>query len=170
MKPLKFSHGPFEVCEPNPSDLNHIIVHMRAADKQEVFDSHGWTPRQAVLGAQVASECKMVLRKNGSAMAFFGISRSAEFDLDTACVWLLGTGAIDANWLPFCRIMKKVLRAIHAHYPTLFNFVGAENIKYIRWLSWIGAHICTPTRHGHIKKPFCYFTLTRRTPCVLRSL
>lgn len=58
--------------------------------------------------------------------------------------WLLGTNAVDTHFVAFLRRSVDWRDQLFKSYPTMRNFVDANNATAIRWLHWLGATLSDP--------------------------
>ena len=148
------------------SDIDTIACAMREADKQEIWDSHHVTPKEALVQSYRESVICLTITLEGRPIGMFGVSPHTLVGY-SGTVWLLGTEAI-------CHINKKLLRRSRefvkimlSYYPHLENFVSIKNESSVRWLKFCGAVFAEPVPYGVEGKLFMRFTFEReKTPCV----
>lgn len=71
--------------------------------------------------------------------------------------WLLGTDAVERNYVAFLRQSVEFRDQLLRRYPVMRNFVSDDNRASKRWLKWLGFTLSDPVdMRGH---PFRLFEL-----------
>ena len=132
----------------------HIALHMRVEDQEEIMLSHGATPKEAIDYSYAHSEiCDGIEGDDGMPIGLCGVSGDR--------IWMLGTEELTATkshrlqlcllgrkWVPYC--LEKVGKPIGNH-------VFSENKMSIKWLKFLGFTIEEPEAIGPFNALFCEF-------------
>jgi len=133
---------------------NHIALHMRLEDQEEVMLSHGITPEEAINYSYDNSQiCHGIEGDDGMPIGLAGICEDR--------VWMLGTKELVATkyhrvqlglhgrkWVDSC--LRKVGKPIGNH-------VFSKNKMSIRWLKHLGFTVEEPKPFGPFDALFCQF-------------
>jgi len=129
--------------------VREIAGRMRQADRDEVFAASGKCPASALSISYRRSSMRMTGLVDGRPEVMFGVA-----DLNVlagvGAPWLLGTSAVDENYVAFLRRSVSWRNQLSARYPVLRNFVDMRNRASVRWLRWLGFSILDPIDiNGH---------------------
>lgn len=111
------------------------------ADSLRMFDArecyiHGSTPLEALTEPfTIPNSTTYSIRHDDTVIAMCG---TVPVEIDTARVWMLGTGGINQNAKSFLRGCKKVINILQSNYLNIENFVPIDHHDTIMWLSWCG--------------------------------
>lgn len=156
--PKTTSHKDVFIVDAQWSDVIMVADKMRVSDREEILASNGYAPEEALeKGFDQSSVCKTVVYK-GSPIAMFGV---VPYEGDKACLWLLGTDALDQVHVCFGRMSKKIIEQFLQVYPYLYNYVDARNEKTIAWLEWCGAKFSEAEPYGVAQIMFKHFVFQR---------
>ena len=128
---------------------------MRQADSDEVLASSGKTPFEALVFSLRKSSFAYTALVDGRPEVMFGCG-DINVLAEMGAPWLLGTDAVDANYVAFLRMSKKWKRELLGRYQVLRNVVDDRNVVSKRWLSWLGFRLGDPfaLKNGHIFRLF----------------
>jgi len=141
-------------------DIEKLKDHLRESDVIEIWNSHHLIPEDALEISFEDSELCLTIEKNGIPIGMFGITPPTLL-ADTASVWLLATQELETLNKSFVKESKGFIEMFLARYPTLENYIDANNIKSFIWLKRCGAKIDPPALYGVEKKLFRHFTFRR---------
>ena len=122
-----------------PAKLTHvgpIATRMRAIDALECAVS-GITPKQALRHGLEYSLQAWTVMVDGRPEAMLGIVSTSFLD-GAGQIWLLLTDDGAKQHKALVRLGKRYVAAAARHFPILHNRVHADNIRAIRWLSYLG--------------------------------
>lgn len=125
-----------EVVPAKPHHIATIARRMRAIDKLEC-KVMGHTPKGALRGGLMGSTIAWTVLIDGRPEAMMG---AAPISLIAGLgrPWLLMTDRAGAHAVTLVRLGRIYTEAMHRHYSLLENWVHADNVKTIRWLSRLG--------------------------------
>lgn len=127
--------GRLSLIKSRHQDPEQIAPYLRFDDKRECF-IFGLDPLTALREPLSISGAKTyTLRCDDTPIAMCG---TVPLDEETARVWLLGTGGINANFRTFLRECKWVADLLQDNYRVMENFVPIDHEETISWLSWCG--------------------------------
>lgn len=131
------------------SHVREIASRMRQADRDEVFAASGRSPASALSISYRLSRFRMTGMVNGRPEVMFGVT-----DLNIlggmGAPWLLGTDAVEDNYVAFLRRSVGWKRQLSDRYSILRNFVDMRNTASVRWLQWLGFELGGPiVLRGH---------------------
>lgn len=143
-------------------DIPYLAENLRNEDIREVFAASGNTVevslneafKQPNIGIWVG-----VYQDNPEII--FGVTHSA--CPDTGFPWMLCTDKLKESPREFITKCKKWVQGFSLQFPTLVNFVYAENDLHIKWLKWCGFEfIELHQEFGYSKEPFWEFRMERK--------
>ena len=129
--PARFSH------------IRPIAERMRQADRDEVFAASGRSPVGALLFSLKRSSMVWTAIVDGRPEVMFGVG-DLNILAGVGAPWLLGTDAVERNYVAFLRGSVEWRDQLLRDYSTLRNFVDERNRVSIRWLRWLGFTISDP--------------------------
>jgi hypothetical protein len=116
--------------------LEYIARNMREIDRTEVIEMSGSTDVHGrLMEAWKLPGDMFAAYVNGNPACVFG---AHSVSVDRACVWLLATDEFVQHPMSIFRLGKKWLALLQTKYPSLENFVRADNTHAIQWLRWLG--------------------------------
>ena len=124
---------PFEA-----SDVEYIIEHMRADDRQEL-EANGFAPSDGLrVSVDGSTHLLTGLDKEGNPAFIMG-ARKEPYG-NTAMIWLLGTDAIEREPKTFLLNSRPTLEMLYelVGVTTFYNFVWKHNHLHVKWLKWLG--------------------------------
>lgn len=126
-----------------------IARRMRQADRDEVAAISKLSPAEALIYSLRKSAHAWTALMDGRPEVMFGVG-----DLNVlagvGAPWLLGTDAVEENYVAFLRLSPDFRDQLLRRYSTLRNFVDARNRVSIRWLRWLGFKLFDPVElRGH---------------------
>lgn len=127
--------GRLSIKKSHPDDPDEIAPYLRFNDKRECM----------IMGIEPLAALREPLAIDGAkTYTIFiddtpiGMCGTVPVTESTARVWLLGTGAINANFRPFLRACKPVIKVLQDSFEEIENFVPVDHHETIMWLSWCG--------------------------------
>jgi len=138
-----------EVVPATPDHIEPIAKRMRKADRDEVWAASNKTPSEALWFSYGRSELRMTALMDGKPELMFGVG-----DLNVltkaGAPWLLGTKALEKNYIGFLRHSVEWRDHCRERYSVLRNFVDVRNKASVRWLRWLGFELTGPfDMNGH---------------------
>ena len=133
----------------------HIALHMRVEDQEEIMLSHGATPKEAIDYSYAHSEiCDGIEGDDGMPIGLCGVCSDGT-------IWMVGTDELTSKRSYRIDLIKKGREWVDSllkTYNVLYNYVYAENTSAIKWLKALGfTFIKLHPEYGHLKKPFYEF-------------
>lgn len=135
-----------------------MAPHVRAAEAQEIMDSHGLTPVRLLLREVDGSVSAWSWMLDGEVACMFGVRAPTLLD-SVSYPWFISTALVDANAVSFARACKALLPELLATHPKLSGMVDARYELSVRWLQWLGAKVGSPEPWGVADAPFRHFEL-----------
>lgn len=130
------SRTDYIIRESTEEDIAPVAENMRIMDVQEIWASHGHTPKQALTqGLYAEGECWTVLLDE-EPIAMFGIQDTERPELGG--VWFLGTDKVYEIKKAFYTEALEFLDRWNEQYPALFNIVDLRNDVSIKWMIDVG--------------------------------
>lgn len=125
-----------EIVPARPSHIGPIATRLRDIDRLEcaVF---GHSPKVALRRGLQASALAWTAIIDGRPEAMFGAS-TISLIYSTGCPWMLMTDVAVKQHQALVRLGHIYTAAMHRHYDVLQNYIHADNVKSIRWLSRLG--------------------------------
>jgi hypothetical protein len=150
-----------EIVLAKAAHIRTIAKRMRKADRDEVLAASGKTPFEALAYSLRKSSIAYTGLINGQPEVMFGVGDINILNA-VGAPWLLGTDAVERNYLAFLRRSVVWKRFFLERYAVLRNLVDARNTVSIRWLRWLGFTFSEPVNlRGH---DFYLFEMTRAEP------
>ncbi len=155
------------VKKATPDDCYYIATNIRETDRQELEDSCGLSPLDALTKSLDKSKIAWTLMSEvGNPIAMFGV---ADMQIKGAgAAWLLATDelvdndAVQPYFLKRCgKYLKKMLKA--NNYAHLCNWVADYNKVSIKWLEWCGFVGVAKDFKGANNSPFTFMVYTEAT-------
>lgn len=143
------------------ADIGYLAMNLRQGDIDEIWASHHLRPMEAV---SLCYKCSMTCLTgciNEVPFTIFGCTPIDEKN-EEAMIWMLATEKIADTRMEFLRYSRYFVDILLKHYPLLFNYVDARNVRSIVWLKKIGAEVKEAKPYGVDQLPFHYFSFTRR--------
>ena len=125
-----------EVVPARPNHIGTIARRMREIDVLECYVG-GYAPKSALRVSLISSTIAWTVMIDGRPEAMMGASPLNLLD-GTGRPWLLMTGVAGKHAISLVRLGRIYTEAMHRHYNQLENWVHADNITTIRWLSRLG--------------------------------
>lgn len=135
-----------------------LAENMREADRQEVWATAHYTPKQAALFSLEASRDAKVGLADGRVVCMFGVGPAAIIST-TGIPWLLTTDLVEKHARAFLRRNKRVVKGMGGSYSLLRNYVDERNTMAVRWLRWLGFEILPAEPFGVEGLPFHPFEM-----------
>ncbi|OJF92062.1 hypothetical protein AX761_21725 [Rhizobium sp. 58] len=143
-----------EIIPAQASHIRSIAERMRQADRDEVFAASGRSPVGALLFSFKKSSIAWTAVVDGRPEVMFGVG-DLNILAGVGAPWLLGTDAVERNYVAFLRGSVEWRDQLLRRYSTLRNFVDERNRVSIRWLRWLGFVISDPiVLQGHAFRLF----------------
>ena len=120
-------------------DAAYIADNLRAADRAELRASGAGDARRAIERSIAVSVYAWTAEVGGQPAMVFGV-RAGGDDLfsPVGIPWALGTDAVAANQRALVALAPGYIREMLRAFPTLINYVHAENVRAVRWLKRAG--------------------------------
>lgn len=126
-----------------PADASHIPFlseHMRPADVREC-GAVGHSPHEALTNALRISLWALTAIVDDEPHAMMGVVSKNMME-GAGVPWMLGTERIYDHARDMIRHAPGILGEMHATFPTLENYVSADNERAVRFLRHVGFEIC----------------------------
>lgn len=150
-------------------DCLALAPNLRQEDKDEVWESHGHLPEEALIISFEASPNAQVGTINGEIVCMFGVTPVGE--PGQGCPWMLASDLIKDVAMEFLKRDKEILSGMSAGYNFLFNYVWSKNPMHMRWLKWLGFTISsTPIEMGSNNEIFYSFYMNNEEQLCLPSI
>jgi RimJ/RimL family protein N-acetyltransferase len=121
---------------PRPRDVRHIAARMAPMDALEC-EIFGRTPAEGLERSLGVSDMAVTCVIDGRTQAMLGVAGLSLID-DMGSPWLLGTSELRRHARLFATAAPALIKAMHERYSRLTNYVHADNLVSIRWLSRLG--------------------------------
>lgn len=157
---LYYQQNNITVSRSTREDAEYIAANMRKEDAQEIWDSHNFTPYEAMKYSIEKTIFCLAVRIEDRPVLMFGVNGETVLG-EKGIVWMLSTPEIEKIKFRFVRHSKMFIDMMLEYYPTLYNFVSAENKISIAWLRALGAKFDTAKPHGIEQKMFRYFQFSK---------
>ncbi len=119
------------------ADAALLAPRLREADVTELNITITDTIEETLLrGINDSAECFVAVSEGDIPEIVFGVVPSG--DPDVGFIWMVGTDAIEANWVQVIRETRAWLDKVFGRYKLLTNSVYSDNTVHIRWLRWAG--------------------------------
>lgn len=128
-------------------DVEFLIENIRPEDVEELDALDGSTVRKALDETENLLENSQVWEVEGEMVCMFGVTPLQDDD-EVGVIWMLATTEFEQYSMMFAARCKKVVEKMLSGYEYVFNYVHSKNVKSIRWLKWLGFHICDPEPLG----------------------
>ncbi|MGQ0585441.1 MAG: hypothetical protein ACT4O6_26165 [Reyranella sp.] len=139
------------------SDADSLGVRLRAADIEEIRTASGLAPVEALRRSYDFSTHVWAVRDlDGSPIALWGVGPLSLIQ-GRGCPWLLASDGFEQLGLDIARLSRPLVVSMRTLYPRLENHIDARQTKAVRWLSWLGFTIDSPTAWGVEGRPFHRF-------------
>lgn len=125
-----------EVVPAKPQHIATIARRIRAIDKLEC-ETFGHSPKSALRMGLMGSTIAWTVMIDGRPEAMMGAAPVSMVG-SMGRPWLLMTDVAGRQAVTLVRLGRIYTAAMHRHYATLENWVHADNVKTIRWLSRLG--------------------------------
>lgn len=144
--------------EVRPGDVEHVAAGMRQADRREIAAAHGIDDPVAILHAAVRASHLVWTCDVGAPIAILGVAPLNLLE-GKGIPWMLATDAADRHPRIMLEGGRSMIALWRRTYPTLANFVHAENAKSVRWLKWLGFTVDPAQPFGAAGESFHRFHL-----------
>ena len=144
---------------PTADDLDELAAGLRPADRLELERETGSTEYRKIVQACVdqSPDSYAVIDAFGRVVALFGCAPVGALVSSIGAPWCLGTDQLDRQSRALMRISRRYIQNWRRTYPSLINFVDAENDLSIKFLAALGFHFDDPAPHGVKGMPFRRF-------------
>ena len=160
MSELFYNKDGITVEKSTREDAEYIAKHMRQADVQEIFDSHHFSPEEAMDFTIKNTIFCLTVKVKGVPAIIFGINGDSVLS-ERGTIFMLGTDDIQKLRFRFVRHSRKFIDMMLEQYSYLYNFVSADNFLSVGWLKFLGAQIEDAKPYGMEQRPFHYFSFSR---------
>lgn len=138
-----------QIIPARAAHIRTIARRMRKADRDEVRAASDKSPAEALTYSLRKSSVAWTALVNGRPEVMFGVG-DLNILAGVGAPWLLGTDAVERNYVAFLRGSVEWRGQLLQRYSTLRNFVDVRNKASIRWLRWLGFKLSDPvTMRGH---------------------
>lgn len=138
-----------KVIPARAAHIRTIARRMRQADRDEVAAASGRSPAEALALSLRKSTAAWTVLFDGRPEAMFGVG-DLNILAGIGAPWMLGTDAVERNYVPFLRASVDWRDQLLRRYSTLRNFVDERNAVSVRWLGWLGFKFSDPVSfRGH---------------------
>lgn len=138
--------------------IAHLALHMREADRREVWAWSGSTPQEAFERSLAASPLAWTALLEGEPVAMFGAGGETLL-APVGVPWLLGTDVLDQYPASVGRASRWGVAQMRACYPVLANWSDARHERAHEWLRWLGFTLGEPQPMGRLGMPFRPFAM-----------
>lgn len=137
-----------EVVRTVPEHLEYIAVHMREADKKEIWLSDHAEPRDVLFAGFALSPWCVSILLEGIPVAVVGVSRAVENMPRLGIVWLLGTDDLPKARHLLVDEAQFYISDMFEEFDVLVNYVYSENKRSIEWLKRLGFTVDEAAPYG----------------------
>ena len=139
------------------SDVKHVAMNVRQADKDELWASSNSTPYDAIFNSFLVSrDTTFTGTADGVPVCIFGV-RPPSLINDVAVPWMIATSDLKFHSMAFLRKSRKMVDMLSDTFPVMENYVDERNVIAVKWLQWVGFDIYHPEPHGVENMPFHRF-------------
>jgi hypothetical protein len=131
---------------------------LREEDKVELTHALGLSPEQSLLYSYTASDNSYTAWLGDEIILMFGVGGIPG---QYGSPWMLASDLLMSVKMTFIKQCRPYVEALADSYGYLENYVWAGNTGHIRWLKWLGFHICEPEPYGINGEPFHRFFMKR---------
>ncbi len=146
--------------QPTDELIDAIAVDMRQADIDEIWASHHYEPREALIKGWESPGYSTVITVNDEPCVMLGLTIPSILT-DSGIPWLLGTENALKYKRHFLTVAPGVVKNMLDICPKLYNYVHVENKVSMNWLRRIGFKFDKPESYGVENELFCKFHLER---------
>ncbi len=148
------------LAPPTEQDVAELLANIRPIDLFEMRAVIGNAdPETTIWSALQGCDWPTTVRAPDGALMLLGGLRPISLLNGIGCPWLLGTPAVERHPGALMRLARRYLPVIRARYPTLVNYVSADNKTTIRWLTRLGFDIRPERPYGPTGAPFHPFVM-----------
>lgn len=142
-------------------DIPYLAKNLRKADKKELYALSGRTPQESLEEAFKHERLGIwVGVYEGNPEIIFGVTKSG--CPNVGFPWMVCTDKLKESPKEFLQKCKLWVQGFSRNFPTLMNFVHAENELHIRWLKWCGFQfVKLHEAYGYKKEPFWEFRMVQ---------
>lgn len=139
-----------------PGDARVLAANLRASDRAELraLDYDQLLP--PIAGSVAVSRLCWSAFADGELGCIIGVSHSGK---GVGAPWMLGTPVLDQHSRVLVRQTPRYIAAMLREFPTLVNFVHAENHTSVRWLRRLGFALSAPAPYGPLGALFHKFEM-----------
>lgn len=149
-----------EVVPAMEAHARELAPRLRPRDVDEVRDSGGYSPLEALTVSVQWSTYARALLEDGRVIAMWGVAPLPDGTL--GAVWLLGSPELDHHPRLFLKLARPEVEHMAGMFLGLTNYVSASNTASVRWLKRLGFTVAEPRPWGRARKPFRHFFLLGR--------
>lgn len=125
------------VRKARPDDAVILAQNLRKDDRDEIFATGSLDVEKTIReGIEDSLECYVAVDGNDNPEIVFGVVETT--DPIFGSVWMLGTPAIEQNWIQVLRETREWLTKLFGKFKIVGNAVWTQNEVHIRWLRWAG--------------------------------
>ena len=135
----------YRVAAAEARHIDLLAPVLRAADRDEVFASHGVSPRQALELSVAASDNAWTGFVDEAVALMWGVCPDGA---GGGTIWMLGSDLLVQHQFAFLRRSKAFVNCNCSCYASLHNMVDDRNTTSLCWLRWLGFTIGKPVPHG----------------------
>lgn len=145
------------IRKPTKDDVEYLINNIRQEDIEEIEAASDISVREALESTPNLLDNSSTWEVNGKLVCMFGITPCEDDKMGV--IWMLATEEFHKYSKLFAVKSKKVILGLVEKYEYVFNFVYGKNTKSIKWLEWVGFHICDPEPLGKKGEAFHRFEI-----------
>lgn len=134
--------------DPKPGDIEHIVKHLRPADRAECAALGEYDVAGAIQRGLDSSVHSWVATANGEPALVMGVTPLGSLLADTGSPWMLGTHLVTKYGHALIRQSPAYIDQMLRAFPHLLNFVHAENTRAVRWLKRTGFVLSPAAPYG----------------------
>lgn len=136
----------------------NLAVHMRAADRQEIWASSMATPFEALADAMRVTREPWAVVDDDECLCMFGVTPVGLVG-GVGVPWLLASDGLLPHARELVRSSRRYIEAKREEFGVLVNHVDARNTESIKWLRWLGFEIHPAQPFGPFGLPFHKFEM-----------
>lgn len=145
------------IIEAIAEHVDIVASRVREADARE-FASLLLSPKRALRISLRTSLAAWTGTVDGVPVCMFGVSPG---EMMEGRPWLIGTADLDKFAVIFLRRCRLQVERMLQIMPVLVNYVSADNVRAIEWLTWLGFTIEAPIPWGPRGALFHRFSMRR---------
>lgn len=146
---------------PTADDIREVAVDMRQSDHEELLAMGFPSPPEALGHSHRISRWSAAAIWEEKPVAIVGLVNSGSLISPVGVPWMLGTPEMYETGRSILTRAREVVYAMRQEYPSLLNYVWAENKMSVRWLKRLGFTIHPAEELPPYGEPFHRFEMRR---------